>query len=146
MRAMASVNHKQANTAVHSVIICFIVLAWVARERKCKTINSRYSLVVTDLTTNLSLNGLSTGDRTGTPVFRKVFILLYILLVLRGQSSISWAGYMALEMASVGYDIQTCNFPNVLKLILADFHCAGNMCSCRPQLAQFQSWEVAADM
>lgn len=41
--------------------------------KKCKTINSRYSLVVTDPTTNLSLIGLSTGDRTGTPVFRKVW-------------------------------------------------------------------------
>ena len=41
--------------------------------QKIKTINSRYSLVVTDPTTNLSLIGLSTGDRTGTPVFRKVW-------------------------------------------------------------------------
>ena len=34
-----------------------------------KTINSRYSLVVTYPTTNLPAHGLSTAERTGSPVF-----------------------------------------------------------------------------
>jgi hypothetical protein len=37
--------------------------------KKCKTINSRYSLVVTHPTTNLPARGLSTAERTGSPVF-----------------------------------------------------------------------------
>src|SRR5271156_5307555 len=37
--------------------------------KKCKTINSRYSLVVTHPTTNLPAHGLSTAERTGSPVF-----------------------------------------------------------------------------
>jgi hypothetical protein len=36
--------------------------------QKCKTINSRYSLVVTHPTTNLPAHGLSTAERTGSPV------------------------------------------------------------------------------
>ena len=38
-------------------------------QKKCKTINSRYSLVVTHPTTNLPAHGLSTAERTGSPVF-----------------------------------------------------------------------------
>ena len=38
-------------------------------EQKSKTINSRYSLVVTHPTTNLPAHGLSTAERTGSPVF-----------------------------------------------------------------------------
>src|SRR5947209_12742454 len=37
--------------------------------KKCKTINSRYSVVVTQPTTNLPAHGLSTAERTGSPVF-----------------------------------------------------------------------------
>jgi hypothetical protein len=37
--------------------------------KKSKTINSRYSLVVTHPTTNLPAHGLSTAERTGSPVF-----------------------------------------------------------------------------
>jgi hypothetical protein len=37
--------------------------------QKCKTINSRYSLVVTHPTTNLPAHGLSTTERTGSSVF-----------------------------------------------------------------------------
>jgi hypothetical protein len=37
--------------------------------KKYKTINSRYSLVVTHPTTNLPARGLSTAERTGSPVF-----------------------------------------------------------------------------
>src|SRR5271163_1166444 len=37
--------------------------------KKCKTINSRYSLVVTHPTTNLPAHGLSTAERTGSPAF-----------------------------------------------------------------------------
>jgi hypothetical protein len=37
-------------------------------RQKCKTINSRYSLVVTHPTTNLPAHGLSTTERTGSPV------------------------------------------------------------------------------
>jgi hypothetical protein len=39
------------------------------RCKKCKTINSRYSLVVTHPTTNLPARGLSTAERTGSPGF-----------------------------------------------------------------------------
>ena len=38
-------------------------------DQECKTINSRYSLVVTHPTTNLPAHGLSTAERTGSPVF-----------------------------------------------------------------------------
>jgi hypothetical protein len=37
--------------------------------KSTKTINSRYSLVVTHPTTNLPARGLSTAERTGSPVF-----------------------------------------------------------------------------
>jgi hypothetical protein len=39
------------------------------KKQKKKTINSRYSLVVTHPTTNLPAHGLSTAERTGSPVF-----------------------------------------------------------------------------
>ena len=39
------------------------------QEKKSKTINSRYSLVVTHPTTNLPAHGLSTTERTGSPAF-----------------------------------------------------------------------------
>src|SRR5437016_1689101 len=39
------------------------------RSKMKKTINSRYSLVVTHPTTNLPAHGLSTAERTGSPVF-----------------------------------------------------------------------------
>ena len=39
------------------------------RTKMKKTINSRYSLVVTHPTTNLPAHGLSTAERTGSPVF-----------------------------------------------------------------------------
>ena len=38
-------------------------------KRKCKTYNSRYSLVVTHLTTNRPVRSLSMPERTGWPVF-----------------------------------------------------------------------------
>ncbi len=40
-----------------------------AKEKQTKTINSRYSLVVTHPTTNRPAHGLSTAERTGSPVF-----------------------------------------------------------------------------
>jgi hypothetical protein len=45
-----------------------IVMQKDGRCKKCKTINSRYSLVVTHPTTNLPARGLSTAERTGSPV------------------------------------------------------------------------------
>jgi hypothetical protein len=39
------------------------------QKGKAKTINSRYSLVVTHPTTNRPAHGLSTTERTGSPVF-----------------------------------------------------------------------------
>ena len=55
---------------------CLIDLAkkWVSRlvdrwVKNAKTYNSRYSLVVTHPTTNLPAHGLSTAERTGSPVF-----------------------------------------------------------------------------
>jgi hypothetical protein len=39
------------------------------KKEFAKTINSRYSLVVTHPTTNLPAHGLSTAERTGSPVF-----------------------------------------------------------------------------
>jgi hypothetical protein len=38
-------------------------------KKRSKTINSRYSLVVTHPTTNRPAHGLSTAERTGSPVF-----------------------------------------------------------------------------
>ncbi|KAL0936716.1 hypothetical protein CTRU02_208931 [Colletotrichum truncatum] len=40
---------------------------------KRKTYNTRYSLVVTDPTTNPALTGLSMGERTGSRVFQWVW-------------------------------------------------------------------------
>jgi hypothetical protein len=39
------------------------------KKLRDKTINSRYSLVVTHPTTNLPAHGLSTTERTGRPAF-----------------------------------------------------------------------------
>jgi hypothetical protein len=44
-------------------------IAAVCDCKNSKTINSRYSLVVTQPTTNLPAHGLSTAERTGSPVF-----------------------------------------------------------------------------
>jgi hypothetical protein len=41
--------------------------------KKTKTINSRYSLVVTHPTTNRPAHGLSMTERTGSPVFRALW-------------------------------------------------------------------------
>ena len=52
-------------------------------KTKAKTYNSRYSLVVTHPTTNLPIQGLSSGERTGSSVllvlwsYVKVFSLFY---------------------------------------------------------------------
>ena len=40
-----------------------------AKGQEKKTYNSRYSLVVTHPTTNLPIQGLSSGERTGSSVF-----------------------------------------------------------------------------
>jgi hypothetical protein len=51
-------------------VVCCIDLCYAKTVvQKCKTINSRYSLVVTHPTTNLPAHGLSTAERTGSPVF-----------------------------------------------------------------------------
>ncbi|KAL0937909.1 hypothetical protein CTRU02_207640 [Colletotrichum truncatum] len=42
-------------------------------KRRPKTYNTRYSLVVTDPTTNPALTGLSMGERTGSRVFQWVW-------------------------------------------------------------------------
>ena len=39
------------------------------KENKKKAYNSRYSLVVTDPTTNQPLSGLTMGERTGSRIF-----------------------------------------------------------------------------
>ena len=39
------------------------------KKKKKKTYNSRYSLVVTDPTTNQPLSGLTMGERTGSRIF-----------------------------------------------------------------------------
>ncbi|KAL0936977.1 hypothetical protein CTRU02_209193 [Colletotrichum truncatum] len=46
--------------------------------KKYKTYNTRYSLVVTDPTTNPALTGLSMGERTGSRVFQWVWS--YVLI------------------------------------------------------------------
>jgi hypothetical protein len=48
---------------------CYETLLVLVRSRNAKTINSRYSLVVTHPTTNRPAHGLSTAERTGSPVF-----------------------------------------------------------------------------
>ncbi|KAK1998475.1 hypothetical protein LX36DRAFT_576204, partial [Colletotrichum falcatum] len=48
-----------------------------------KTYNTRYSLVVTDPTTNPALTGLSMGERTGSRVLRWVWLnVLDLSLIL----------------------------------------------------------------
>ena len=42
-------------------------------KKKQKTYNSRYSLVVTDPTTNQPLSGLTMGERTGSRIFHWVW-------------------------------------------------------------------------
>ncbi|KAK1968520.1 hypothetical protein LY78DRAFT_421613 [Colletotrichum sublineola] len=49
----------------------FLVLQVIRKEKK--TYNTRYSLVVTDPTTNPALTGLSMGERTGSRVFQWVW-------------------------------------------------------------------------
>ena len=44
-----------------------------AKKKKKKTYNSRYSLVVTDPTTNQPLGSLTRGERTGSRVFYQVW-------------------------------------------------------------------------
>ena len=46
-------------------------------QKRAKTINSRYSLVVTHPTTNLPAHGLSTAERTGSPVFHVLWSIAY---------------------------------------------------------------------
>ena len=49
-------------------------------KKKCKngkTYNSRYSLVVTHPTTNLPACGLSTAERTGSPVFHTLWSYVF---------------------------------------------------------------------
>jgi hypothetical protein len=48
-----------------------------------KTINSRYSLVVTHPTTNRPAHGLSTAERTGSPVFHVLWSIAYIGLHIK---------------------------------------------------------------
>ncbi|KAK2055441.1 hypothetical protein LY76DRAFT_520429, partial [Colletotrichum caudatum] len=49
-----------------------------------KTYNTRYSLIVTDSTTNPALTGLSMGERTGSRVLQWVwpYVLVYFLELL----------------------------------------------------------------
>ena len=51
--------------------------------RKKKTYNSRYSLVVTDPTTNQPLSGLTMGERTGSRIFHWVwsYVLTYGIIL-----------------------------------------------------------------
>ncbi|KAK1978884.1 hypothetical protein LZ30DRAFT_598149, partial [Colletotrichum cereale] len=44
-----------------------------------KTYNTRYSLIVTDSTTNPALTGLSMGERTGSRVFQWVWSYVLVL-------------------------------------------------------------------
>ncbi|KAL0930096.1 hypothetical protein CTRU02_214916 [Colletotrichum truncatum] len=44
-----------------------------------KTYNTRYSLVVTDPTTNPALTGLSMGERTGSRVFQWVWSYMIVV-------------------------------------------------------------------
>lgn len=47
---------------------------------KQKTYNSRYSLVVTHLTTNLLVRGLTCGERTGSSVFLSLWSYVEVLI------------------------------------------------------------------
>ena len=56
------------------------------KTRKQKTYNTRYSLVVTDPTTDLALTGLSRGERTGSRVLQ--WIWSYVLASVDKQGHI----------------------------------------------------------
>ena len=50
----------------------------MSEAQKCKTINSRDSLVVTHPTTSLPAYGFSTAERTGSPVFHTLWSIARI--------------------------------------------------------------------
>src|SRR2546421_12716391 len=61
--------------------------------QKCKTINSRYSLVVTHPTTNLPAHGLSTTERTGSPALHVLWSIAEdnvrkVIIFKQGQMTI----------------------------------------------------------
>ena len=63
------------------------------KKKRKSTYNSQYSLVVTDLTTNWPLPGLSMGERTGPRAFQELWS--YVLSFLVGM------GYMGIVETSV---------------------------------------------
>jgi hypothetical protein len=56
--------------------------------KRNKTYNTRDSLVVTDLTTNLALAGLSRGERTGSRVSRRVWSYVIDWVEVLGDTSL----------------------------------------------------------
>ncbi|KAK2016234.1 hypothetical protein LZ32DRAFT_615573 [Colletotrichum eremochloae] len=56
-------------------------------KKEAKTYNTRYSLVVTDPTTNPALTGLSMGERTGSRVFQWVWSL-YLKLRINNKGEL----------------------------------------------------------
>ncbi|KAK1961755.1 hypothetical protein LY78DRAFT_588023, partial [Colletotrichum sublineola] len=70
-----------------------------------KTYNTRYSLIVTDSTTNPALTGLSMGERTGSRVFQWVWS--YVLKLGTGDNYI--------VISAGAFDGEGMSFPHVLK-------------------------------
>jgi hypothetical protein len=75
----SALNSKQVDLfSSYSVLATKIELSTLKKQqikerKKAKTINSRYSLVVTHPTTNRPAHGLSMTERTGSPVFHALW-------------------------------------------------------------------------
>ena len=63
-----------------------IIITYRAKMKNRKTYNRRDSLVVTHPTTNLPACGLSTAERTGSPVFHTLWS--YVLVFRRGMVNV----------------------------------------------------------
>src|ERR1700678_1303877 len=74
----------------------------MSEAQKCKTINSRDSLVVTHPTTSLPAYGFSTAERTGSPVFHTLWSIakdnaecLVYIRTLSSCKELSWRSQRA---------------------------------------------------
>jgi hypothetical protein len=66
---ISEIDNVSITVRIHTELNSGLRLAAECYCKNSKTINSRYSLVVTHPTTNLPAHGLSTAERTGRPVF-----------------------------------------------------------------------------
>jgi 3D (Asp-Asp-Asp) domain-containing protein len=83
------------------------------QKENSKTINSRYSLVVTHPTTNLPAHGLSTAERTGSPVVH----VLWSIAEEEYGSTIYIGIYSTFTVNQTGHNISLRSFRFFLSLL-----------------------------